>query len=65
MWNVKNKGDSSNNRRDWDHFKVIYKIREQHSMKSTEGTTENSHIGHCTHTSESANVKIQCGQRRN
>jgi len=22
MWNVKNKGDSSNNRRDWDHFKV-------------------------------------------
>jgi hypothetical protein len=24
-----------------------------------EGTTENSHIGHCTHTSESANVKVQ------
>ena len=23
MWNVKNKGDSSNNRRDWDNFKVI------------------------------------------
>jgi hypothetical protein len=23
MWNAKNKGDSSNNRRDWDHFKVI------------------------------------------
>jgi len=23
MWNVKNKGDSSNNRGDWDHFKVI------------------------------------------
>jgi hypothetical protein len=23
MWNVKTKGDSSNNRRDWDHFKVI------------------------------------------
>jgi transcriptional antiterminator len=23
MWNVKIKGDSSNNRRDWDHFKVI------------------------------------------
>jgi succinate dehydrogenase hydrophobic anchor subunit len=22
-------------------------------------TTENSHIGHCTHTSESANVKVQ------
>jgi hypothetical protein len=23
MWNIKPKGDSSNNRRDWDHFKVI------------------------------------------
>jgi flagellar basal body-associated protein FliL len=28
-------------------------------------TTENSHIGHCTHTSESANVKTQNSQRRN
>jgi len=26
---------------------------------SSEGTTENSHIGHCTHTSESANVKVE------
>ena len=25
----------------------------------SEGTTENSHIGHCTHTSEGANVKVQ------
>ena len=25
----------------------------------SQGTTENSHIGHCTHTSESTNVKIQ------
>ena len=24
-----------------------------------EGTTENSHIGHCTHTAESTNVKVQ------
>jgi hypothetical protein len=23
MWNKKNKCDFSNNRRDWDHFKVI------------------------------------------
>jgi len=28
-------------------------------------TTENSHIGLCTHTSESANVKEQKSQRRN
>jgi hypothetical protein len=26
---------------------------------------KNSHIGHCTHTLESANVKVQMSQRRN
>ena len=34
MWNVKNKGDASNNRGNWDYFKVIYKIRELHTMKT-------------------------------
>jgi len=34
MWNVKNKGDTSNNRGDWDYFKVIQKIREQHTGKT-------------------------------
>ena len=29
----KNKGDTSNNRGDWDYFKVIEKIREQHTRK--------------------------------
>ena len=29
------------------------------------GTTENSHIRHCTNISESANVEIQWSQRRN
>ena len=24
-----------------------------------QGTTENSHVGHCTYTSESNNVKVQ------
>jgi hypothetical protein len=28
-------------------------------------TTENSHIGHCTHTSESTNVKVHNIQHRN
>ena len=23
MWNVKNKGGTSNNKSDWDHFKVV------------------------------------------
>jgi hypothetical protein len=27
-------------------------------IAQNQGTTENSHIGHCTHTAESANVKV-------
>jgi hypothetical protein len=27
----KNKGDTSNNWSDWDHFKIIQKTREQHT----------------------------------
>ena len=30
----KNKGDTRNNRGDWDYFKVIQKIREQHTRKT-------------------------------
>jgi len=30
----KNKGDTSNNRGDWDYLKVIQKIREQHTGKT-------------------------------
>jgi len=33
MWNVKNKGDTSNNKSDWDYFRVTQKIREQHTRK--------------------------------
>jgi len=56
----KNKGNTSNIRGDWDYFKVIQKIREQHTGKTlSQGAKENSHIGNCTHTSESTNVKIQ------
>ena len=29
----KNKGDTSNNRSDWDHFKIIQKIHKQHTRK--------------------------------
>jgi len=64
MWNVKTKvipvitgatGTFSKSFR-----KYVSNIPENH-----EGTTENSHIGHCTHTSESANVDIQWSQHRN
>jgi hypothetical protein len=34
MWNVKNRGDTSNNMGDWDYFKIIQKIREQHTRKT-------------------------------
>jgi len=34
--------------------KYVSDIPGNHDVK---GATENSHIGHCTHTSESANVK--------
>jgi len=34
MWNVKNKGDTSKIRGDWGYFKVIQKIREQHTGKT-------------------------------
>ena len=30
----KNEGDTSNNRGDWDYFRVIQKIREQHTRKA-------------------------------
>jgi hypothetical protein len=33
-------------------------IRGNHG-KYYQGTTENSHIGHCTHTAESTDVKVQ------
>ena len=33
MWNVKTKGDTSNNWSDWEHFQIIQKIRERHTRK--------------------------------
>jgi len=60
MWNVKTKvipviigaaGTISKSFR-----KYVSNIPGKHGVK---GTTENSHIGHCTHNSESTNVKVQ------
>jgi hypothetical protein len=56
----KNKGDASNNRSNWNHFKILQKILEQRTGKARyQGTTENSYIGHSTHTAGSANVEAQ------
>jgi hypothetical protein len=43
-----------------NHLTIIQKIPEQHTGTAlNQGTTENSHIVHCTHTAESTNVKVQ------
>ena len=58
--NNNNKCDTSNNRNNWNHFKIIQKIPEQSTGNPlSQGATEKSHIGHCTHTVESTNVKVQ------
>jgi hypothetical protein len=56
----KNKDDASNNRSDWNHFKILQKIFEQPTRKARyQGTTENSYIWYSTHTAGSANVETQ------
>jgi hypothetical protein len=56
----KNKGDASSNKSNWNHFKILQKILEQHTRKAgNQATTENSYIVHSTHSSESANVEAQ------
>jgi uncharacterized protein (DUF1330 family) len=56
----KNKFDTSNNKGYWNYVKIIQKIPEQHNGKTlNQGTTENSHFGHWTHTSESTDVKAR------
>jgi hypothetical protein len=50
-WNLRNQSDTSNNGGDWFHFKIIKKTPEQPTGKEgNQGTTKNSHTGHCTHT---------------
>jgi hypothetical protein len=55
-----NKCDTSNNRGKWNHLKIIHKIPEQRTGNPrSQGATESSHIGHCTHSAESTDVKVQ------
>jgi hypothetical protein len=58
----KNTGDASYNTSNWNNFKILQKILEQHTGKARyQGTTENSCTGHSTHTAGSANVEAQKG----
>jgi formate dehydrogenase assembly factor FdhD len=51
------KSDANNNRGNWNHLKITT-IPEQHTGKAqNQKTTEKSHTGHCTNTSQSTNVK--------
>jgi len=49
MWNTKTKVMTSYNRGNWSHLRRTQKISE-HIGKRHQGTTENSHNGHCIHT---------------
>ena len=54
------KSDIYNNRRDLKYLKITQTIPEQHIAKTRiREITETSHIGHCTQTAGSANVRIQ------
>jgi hypothetical protein len=62
----KNKSDTSNNRGNRNHLKIIQKIPEQHTGKAqNQGTAANSHIGHCTRISGSTNVKYKTFRMEN
>jgi hypothetical protein len=56
----KDEGNTSNNRGNWNHLKIIQKTPEQYTGKARNyGTTESSYIGHCTYTAGSAIVQVQ------
>jgi hypothetical protein len=56
----KNKCGTSHNRGNWNYLNIIQKIPEQHNGEAqNQGTTENSHTGHCTCTLEINGVKVQ------
>jgi hypothetical protein len=56
----KNYCNTCNNKDNCKHHKILQKTSEQHNWRARrQRITENRHIRHCAHTSESANVKVQ------
>jgi len=52
--NNNNTSNSTNNKGNWNHLKAFPQISAQRRGKErNQGTTENSHIGHCTYTAGS------------
>jgi hypothetical protein len=57
---LKNDSTTSNNMGNWDNFKIIHTITEQHTRKvRNQKSSENSHISHSTHASKSTDVEAQ------
>jgi hypothetical protein len=61
MWDVKANVIcyTGNKRGDWNHFKIrqnLSNIRGKHEIKELQ---KNSPFGHWTHTTQSANIKVQ------
>ena len=60
MWNVKARVIMVIIEINWNHVRITHTVPGQHSRKAQNlGITQNSHIRHCKHTMESANVKVQ------
>jgi len=58
MWNVEMEIIPAIKGGNWNRHKTVQKIPELHNWKARQqGTADNSHIGHCTHTSEGSNVQ--------
>ena len=56
--------DASNNGGNWNHLKFVQKIPDRHAGNARhQELQKTSHIGHCTHTAGSANIKLQNIQR--
>ena len=53
------KSDNGNSKGEWNRFRITQTVPEQRTGKARkQGTTENSHIGHCTYTAETADVEV-------
>jgi hypothetical protein len=55
----KNESDTIHDSGNWNTLKVVQKIPEQRPGKAlNQGTTEISHIWHCTHTHTAAGANV-------
>ena len=60
VWNIKNNIATNNDRGNWNRLEIIQKISNKRTWKAEcNGTTENSHTGHCARIAGSTDVKVQ------